>query len=174
MWQDYMVPLIRAEVNDLGTTQRFTDLEYKKKLVVSARQVQDMASNIAPFTYTYTFTIDTGDGTTWDISPDPIDTSTDEDFVNLWTLRVLCSDARSGLISASSNAIKIKDGDSSIDTSAGFGGYKELLSGAGGPCAGFQSAWKEYIFRKQDGNRRLYINAGTDYFGPSYVHMDRS
>jgi len=165
-WSDYMIPLIKAEINDLGTTQRYTDLEIRKKLVVAAAQLDFMADMYDVFDYDYCTTIDAGDGTNWNISPDPIYTSKDVNFVNLWVLKFLCNDAQSSLSNATSNAIKIKDGDSSIDTSAGFNGYKQLLDSDNGPCQAFQAAWKQLLFsdKNGDGNtKKVYGNFGSDY-----------
>ena len=125
-----------------------------------------MASAYDVFDYDYCATIDAGDGSNWNISPDPIYTSKDVNFINLWILKFLCNDAQASLANATSNAIKIKDGDSSIDTSAGFGGYKQLLDSQNGPCQAFQAAWKQLLFsdKNGDGNTKaVYGNFGSDY-----------
>lgn len=170
-WSDYMVPLFRVEIGDIGTTQKYTDLQLKKKLVVAGSQLYNMALPQNAFDYTYSFTIDAGDGSAWDVSPDPIYTSKDVDFVNLWILKSLCSEAKTGLINASVNAIKVKDGDSSIDTSASFGGYKNLLESEGGPCKAFAEAWKRYLY--QNTTHSIYTNFGADYIGSDFTLIDR-
>ena len=172
MWKDYMVSLMRTEIDDWSSPQRNTDLILKKKLVVAAHQVYQSSLAYVPFTYAYTFTIDSGDGSAWDVVPDPIFGSKDVDFVDLWLLKALCNDAKSGMSKAASNAIKIKDGDSAIDTSAGLGGYKALLESEGSACKAYKEGWNRYAMGQQ--RHSIYTNFGSDLVPSSYVKIDRT
>jgi len=177
VWSDYMISIIRTELADWGTNPRYTDLELKKKLVVAAAELDLKGQLYSVFDYTYTISIDGGDGSSWDISGDPVYDEKDSNFLNLWILSVLCSDARQGLSGATSNAIKIKDGDSSIDTAAGFGGYKLLLSDMGGPCAAFAEAWSQLLYSSKNGGtsstKYVLANFGSDYINrPEVINVN--
>lgn len=162
-WLTYMIPLFRVAIEDIATTSTYTDLQLRKKLVIAAAELDREGRIYSIFDYTYTFTIDSGDGSGWLITPDPIYSSADNNFINLWIFRALCSHARSAMIGATSNAIKIKDGDSSIDTTAGFGGYKTLLSAKYGPCESYQSMWRQLIYSSKNDVKNVYANFGTDH-----------
>jgi len=179
VWYNYMTPIFRTQTDDWGTTQRLTDLLIKKRLVVAAHELQTMGALDSLFDYSYTFSFDTGDGSGWNISPDPVYGSKDNNFLNLWIMKALCNDSRSSLISGASNGIKIKDGDSSIDTTASFGGYKELLSNENGPCSRFNSAYNQLIYSKKNGDKLIYGNFGSDFKNrvgiiDNYGTVDRS
>jgi len=178
-WSDYMIGVFRTYSNDWGTPQRNSDTAIKRKLVVAGSQLYQMALPIAPFDCAYTFTVDAGSGDAWDITPDPIYGCKDDDYVNLWLLKSMCEESRQGMMSAASNGIKIKDGDSSIDTSASFGGYETLLDSKGGPCMAFKAAWQQYIHTANAANANsgmynMYTNFGADMIPGSYIHIDRS
>jgi len=170
-WDDYMINVARTQIDDWGTTQVYSDDDLKRKLFVAAQQIYWMATPVAPFDYTYEFTMPSGDVSTWDITPDPIYTSKDDEFVLLWSMKFLCDQVKYGMVKSAGNAIKIKDGDSSIDTSAGLGGYKELLANDNGPCELFSQAWTNYT--TGNFNAQFYSNFVTDYLIPNYVHLDR-
>jgi hypothetical protein len=179
IWYNYMIPLIRVEIGDTGTTQVFTDLALKKKLVIAANQLDTEGRFYEIFDYNYLFSIDNGDGSGWNITPDPIYASFDRNFLSLWILKTLCSHARASLVGATSNAIKIKDGDSSIDTTAGFSGYKELISANGGPCKAYTALMNQLVLSSKNGVKQVYANFGSDHIHrPSIVDtfggIDRS
>ena len=178
-WATYMIPIMRTELDDWSEPYRISDEEMRKRLVVAASKLQ-MEMNIkdAKFDYEYTFVINSGDGSTWDVTPDPVYESSDEDFLGLWILTVACSSVGSGLAKAASNAIKIKDGSSSIDTSAGFGGYKSLFEADGGPCVQLKQQKTAYIFAKKqnrDAGNRVFSNFANDIHPfDIFIKKDRS
>jgi len=176
-WEDVMISLFRTATNDWSAPQRNDDLTIKRQLVLSASEVYTMAKAVMPFSCEYTFNVDAGSGNNWDIVPDPIYGCKDPNFVNLWLLKAQCDNSRSSFSSVAANAIKIKDGDSSIDTSAGINGYKALLEADGGPCDQFSKAWKTYLYSDPNGAntymKTTFSNLGSDYI-PNYIHIERS
>ena len=131
----------------------------------------------ADFEYEYVFTINGSSGGCWDITPDPVYDSDDTDFINLWILSFACASVSSGLTKAAANAIKIKDGSSSIDTSAGFGGYKALFEIESGPCSELKKQKKIYIFSKKQGNHRVFARFANDeepYRSNVYIKKERT
>ena len=186
LWYDYMIPVFRTETDDWGATSRVSDLNIRKKLVLAASQLQNMAKIYDIFLYSYTFSIDAGDGSGWNISADPIYGSHDPNFEMLWIYKAVCDNYKASLSGATSNAIKIKDGDSSIDTTAGFGGYKALMESDTGACGLFSTLWAQ-IVQSQSGagsgnagkTKYVLANYGSDYIHrPSafngYGGIDRS
>ena len=140
-WADELVPQLRVKIND-PLSASYSDLALKKLIVVSAKEVYQGAS----FSVVYTFVFDSGDGTDWDITPDPtesIDGAEDLAFTNLSILKAACNAITGGLADKSAQAIKVKDGDSYVDTSAAFSGYKEILNS--GPCQEYKNAISQYI-----------------------------
>ena len=93
-------------------------------------------------------------------------------------LKAVCDSSRSAFSSVAANAIKIKDGDSSIDTSAGMRGYESLLGADGGPCDQFDKAWKQYLYSDPNGSNQYakstFSDFGADYIPASYIHIERS
>jgi hypothetical protein len=145
-WTEYILPLMRTQLADWGTTQTYSDDELKKRLVISAWQLYQMANVTAPFSVEYSFTISNdSDPDAWDIQPDPIYGSVDKNFLNLWILKTNADITKSGYLSNAGNAIKVKDGDTSIDTSASLGGYKDIMGSEYGAPATFEFAWYEYL-----------------------------
>ena len=178
-WATYMIPIVRTELDDWTVPFRISDDDMRKRLVVAASKLQmEMNMKDAQFDYQYTFTINNGDGSAWDITADPIYDSPDPDFIGLWTLTVTCSSVGAGLTKAAANAIKIKDGSSSIDTSAGFGGYKSLFEADGGACNQLKQQKTAYLFAKkqdQDGGNRVFSNFANDIYPfDIYIRKERS
>ena len=158
-WKTEVVPVLRVLVDDLGTTQSFTDLILVKKLVAAAMKL----IVVADWTVAYATVADDGDGTNWDITPDPttsVGGADDKDFVGLLLLRAQCDHIKQKYISSATNAIRVRDGSTAVDTSVGGGSFKGLLE-RGSPCEDYETALRDY----QAGNGGAYRvlgNFGTD------------
>lgn len=164
-WYSYMISIFRTEIDDWSDSPTYTDLQLKKKLIVAGAQLQNMGALYDAFDYTYTFSIDSGDGSGWNISPDPIYGSKDDNFITLWIYKSVCEHYKTALTGATSNAIKIKDGDSSIDTTASFGGHRILLESKSSACSKFDVLWNQVVYAKASSNgiKRTYANFGSDH-----------
>lgn len=73
---------------------------------------------------------------------------------NLVLLKTECLIAKRTHFDAAGKAIRVRDGDTEIDTSVGFGGLKDLTEGKGGPCAAYENSLEEYLkwFNAQEGD----------------------
>lgn len=153
-WQDVADTMLRALVNDLSSTT-YDDNTLEQILVVAAFQVGiEMKFN---FTYT-------ADISNVGISPDPTaPATTDISFINMMCLKAACILDRGGAVTAASQAIKVKDGASSIDLEGIFKGKYALLQK--GWCAVYDDAKLEYM----SGQSRL---AGAAVLTPFRVFPD--
>lgn len=104
MWQDTMVLMLRALLNDLDET-KYTDARLQQLLTIGAYNV-----NIeADFSIDYNI-----DVVGISISPDPV-SSNDADFVTLVVYKTASIVLGSEVKLESANAISIKDGPSAMD-----------------------------------------------------------
>ena len=120
-WDVELTLMTRVLINDLDTTQSFTDGRIQQTLAVAARFVSEEID----LGQVYTVTIDASSGV---ISPDPTLTVTKDDIaVILFPLKAACIIDQNRLQGATANAIKIRDGDSEIDLSVGFKGFSDVF-----------------------------------------------
>lgn len=106
-WEPILVEMVRILVDDIGTTQIYSDERIERSCIIGAYQLLQEAE----FSVTYTVDILAAS-----ISPDPTATSTlDVPFVNLIALKAACLVYLSEMKTASLNAVKVTDGPSSID-----------------------------------------------------------
>jgi len=84
-----------------------------------------------PFAYTYTYDI-----SALTISPDPVSGSSDPIFQALVPLKAACILTQGDFRAALGQGIKVRDGDSAIDTSVSFRGYRDILEL--GPCKTYE------------------------------------
>ncbi len=126
VWDTDLVLMVRVLVSDISTPQTYSD-EYIERVLITAGIMVDAE---IPFDYDYTYSI--SDLT---ISPDPI-TSEDSVFMALVPLKAACILTQSEFKQALGRGIKVRDGDSAIDTSVSFRGYKDILEL--GPCAAYE------------------------------------
>jgi hypothetical protein len=106
MWEDTMVLMLRALLNDLDSDNyTYTDARLKQMLTIGAYNVKADADFGTDYTINVT-------GPT--ISPDPV-VNQDEDFVILTVYKTACIIVASEVKTQANNAIAIKDGPSSID-----------------------------------------------------------
>ena len=131
-WDTTLVTMVRHLVNDLGGNNEFDDDRLKNSIVVSGLLV----SQEFKFSQSYTFDLDTPD-----ISPDPTKTNTyDGEAIALLTLRSACMLDVGRYQNAVANGVRIRDGDSEVETTGAFRGYNDILNK--GPCASYQNMVK--------------------------------
>ncbi|KKN70852.1 hypothetical protein LCGC14_0426350 [marine sediment metagenome] len=124
-WDTDLVLMTRVLVSDMSTPQTYAD-EYIQRVLVTAGIMVD--SEI-PFSYDYSYDI-----SALTISPDPV-TNEDLVFMALIPLKAACILTQGEFKQALGQGIKVRDGDSAIDTSVSFRGYRDILEL--GPCAAY-------------------------------------
>jgi hypothetical protein len=67
-----------------------------------------------------------------------------DNLLNLVTLKSECLLAKRAHFDAAGKAIRVRDGDTEIDTSVGFGGLRDLTAGEGGPCVEYKKSLEDY------------------------------
>lgn len=125
-WTTDLVTMTRVIVGDISTPQTYSD-EYLKQVLITAGIMVDAE---VPFGFTYVYDI-----TALTISPDPV-ISEDSVFMALIPLKAACILVQGEFRQALGQGIKVRDGDSAIDTSVSFRGYKDILEL--GPCKAFE------------------------------------
>lgn len=125
-WDTDLVFMVRVLVSDIDSPQTYTDT-YIERVLVTAGIVVDSSF---PFPYTYAYDI-----SALTISPDPV-TNDDLSFMALVPLKAACILTQGEFKQALAQGIKVRDGDSAIDTSVSFRGYRDILEL--GPCASYE------------------------------------
>ncbi len=125
-WDVDLVLMVRVLISDINAPQKYTDT-YLQRVLITAGLITDSKITF-PFDYTY-------DISNLTISPDPI-VSGDSVFIALVPLRSACIITQGEFKQALGQGIKVRDGDSAIDTSVSFRGYRDILEF--GPCAAYQ------------------------------------
>lgn len=125
-WTTDLVLMVRVLVSDIATPQTYTD-EYIQRVLVTAGIIVDAE---IPFDYDYSYDI-----SALTISPDPV-ISEDSIFMALVPLKSACILTQGEFKQALGQGIKVRDGDSAIDTSVSFRGYRDILEL--GACAAYE------------------------------------
>jgi len=125
-WDSDLVLMVRILIGDHNSPQTHED-DYIKSVLITAGIMVDAE---IPFSYDYIYSL--SDST---IVPDPV-TSDDQIFMALVPLKAACILTQSDFKNALGQGIKVRDGDSQIDTSVSFKGYKDILEL--GPCAAYE------------------------------------
>lgn len=126
-WQTTLVTMVRNIINDLGTTETYDDNRIEEAIVISGIFVsQDYL-----LTTSYTFDVDA-----ISIIPDPV-VNFDPIAIALFTLKASCMLSLNSYQTAIKGGIRVRDGDSEVDTTTGFGGYRDLLKL--GPCGAYSN-----------------------------------
>lgn len=125
-WNTDLVLMVRVLISDITAPQTYTD-EYIKRVLITAGIMVDAE---IPFGYDYSYDINA-----LTISPDPV-TSDDSIFMALVPLKSACILTQGEFKQALGQGIKVRDGDSAIDTSVSFRGYRDILEL--GPCAAYE------------------------------------
>jgi len=126
-WDTDLVLMVRVLVSDISTPQTYTD-EYLERVLITAGIMVDAEF---PFSYDYSYDI-----SALTISPDPT-TSEDNIFMALVPLKAACILTQGEFKQALGQGIKVRDGDSAIDTSVSFRGYRDILEL--GPCKAYET-----------------------------------
>ncbi len=125
-WDVDLVLMLRILINDMTLPYTYTDEYLKQVIVVAGFQVDAEF----PFPYDYTY-----DLTNLTITPDPL-VVIDASFAALVPLKAACIINQGEFKQALAQGIKVRDGDSAIDTSVSFRGYRDILEI--GPCASYE------------------------------------
>lgn len=125
-WDTDLVLMTRVLVSDISTPQTYVD-EYIQRVIITAGIMVDAEIS---FGYTYAYDINA-----LTIIPDPV-TNEDSIFMALVPLKSACILTQGEFRQALSQGIKVRDGDSAIDTSVSFRGYRDILEM--GPCAAYE------------------------------------
>lgn len=126
VWDTDLVLMVRVLINDIDSPQKYTD-EYIERVIITSAMIIDAEIS---FSYTYAYDIEA-----LTISPDPIENN-DSVFIALVPLKATCILTQGEFKKALGQGIKVRDGDSAIDTSVGFRGYRDILEF--GPCASYE------------------------------------
>jgi len=153
-----MIRFIRMDIGDDGSTQTYTDAQFMTMVQKSTFRVDaDLAFGLSvpqsggfiefeqavsgsTFLASGVFIKPTGAATSGVPAP----------LFNLILLKTECLLAKRSQFDAAGKAIRVRDGDTEIDTSVGFGGLKDLTEGKGGPCAAYELALAAYLKWLQD------------------------
>ncbi len=125
-WDTDLVLMTRVLISDINAPQTYTD-EYIERVLITAGIIAD-----AEITFGYNYVYDISALT---ITPDPI-ASEDPIFIALVPLKSACILTQGEFKQALGQGIKVRDGDSAIDTSVSFRGYRDILEL--GPCAAYE------------------------------------
>jgi len=126
-WQDNLVLTLRVLIGDFNAPQKNTDT-YLESVLVAAGILVD---NDVDLSTDYVFDI-----YAISMTPDPVEIN-DTIAQALLPLKAACILNQSQFQTALGQGIKVRDGDSQIDTSVSFVGYRDILKY--GPCASYES-----------------------------------
>ncbi len=130
-WQTNLTLMVRVLINDLALPQKNTD-DYLQQVIVTAGIIVDPEITF-PFDYSYDIEAVT-------ITPDPV-VKNDIFFQSLVPLKAACIITQGNFQTALGQGIKVRDGDSAIDTTVGFRGYRDIITL--GPCLSYENLkWK--------------------------------
>jgi len=146
-WDTELVMMTRVLVSDINSPQKYSDAVLKQNLACAMILI---ANDV---TLLNTYSVSVVNGT---ISPDPVDTG-DIAAQALLPLKAACILSIGSYQSAVGRAIKVRDGDSVIDTTSSFKGYRDIIEL--GPCAAFEKlCWQIQVNES--------AVAGDAVFGP--------
>ena len=124
-WQDVLTPMVRVLIGDDTDTQRFDNARIEQAILVAGLLV----TKDYKLSHDYTF-----DFSAVDISPDPTVVN-DTEAIALFGLKAACMLNLNAYQAAVSTGIRVRDGDSEVDTTGGFKGYSDII--ALGPCGAY-------------------------------------
>ena len=132
MWQAEMVVILRHLIDDVCVTT-YTDPRLQETILVSAQLIQIEVD----FDKTYTIDVDA-----LILTPDPTDATKDNGFINLVVLKAACIILSGEAKAKASEAIKIVDGPTTIDTGQR---HKALEERAKTMCQNYEHAKIQYM-----------------------------
>src|SRR5688500_10715162 len=124
-WQDTMVPMVRVLIGDDTDTQRYESSRIEMAIVTAGLIV----AQEYPFKTAYTFDLSLPE-----VLPDPT-VILDSEAVALFTLKAACLLNLNTYQTAVGTGIRVKDGDSEVDTTGALRGYADIMRL--GPCASY-------------------------------------
>lgn len=165
-WQPVITNVLRTLINDVDPTNySFTDERLQNVIIVAAQLTQGEMD----FAQTYIIDVDAVT-----ISPDPVD-GHDYNFTNLAALRanVIIADStyRTVMLKA---GYRVKDGDSSIDTTGLLLGYKQVVDWA---KTEYERVKDQYIAGNLEVGRAILSPMSSptlNFTGYSYDPRDRT
>jgi len=123
VWQTTLTKVVRNIINDSDAAD-FSDDKIQESIVIAGL----LAQQDFDFTTTYTFDLESTD-----ISPDPAASSTfDSSAITLFCLRASCLLSANKYQNVIGDAIRVRDGDSEIDTTRNLQAQSEIFKV--GPC----------------------------------------
>ncbi len=148
-----LIRFIRMDTGDDGTTQTYSDLQLVTTVQKATIRVDGNigAGLTQPVSGGFVQFAQAASGSTFLPSgifglPDGAFTANlPDNLLNLILLKSECLLAKRAHFDSAGKAIRVRDGDTEIDTSVGFGGLEGLTVGAGGPCAEYDKALEEYL-----------------------------
>lgn len=126
IWNIDLVLMTRVLVGDINSPQTYTD-EYIRRVLITAGIIVDSEITLG-LDYVY-------DMSALTIIPDPV-ANNDSIFMALVPLKSACILTQGEFKQALGQGIKVRDGDSAIDTSVSFRGYRDILEL--GTCAAYE------------------------------------
>jgi len=146
-----LIRFIRADIGDDGANQSYTDTQIITLVAKAASRLDaklsegsassggfiafEQATSGSTFLASGTFTLPSGASTG----------GLPNELFNLIVLQTECILAKRANFDAAGKAIRVRDGDTEIDTSVGFKGLISLVSEDGGPCKELEKALSDYI-----------------------------
>jgi len=121
-----LIFMVRVLIGDLSIPQKKNDTFLSQTIITAGI----IASTEIQFSQSYVF-----DLVNLTITPDPV-ASLDSAFQALVPLKSACLLNVSDFQKSLGQAIKVRDGDSAIDTSVGFRGFRDILEL--GPCRSYE------------------------------------
>ncbi len=128
-WELSLVIMTRELIGDTDSSNYvYTDARVQSAIVTAAI----ISSQEYTYINSYIFDLETPE-----ITPDPTDISTyDQAAIALFSLKAACILNMNSYQSSVKNGIKVRDGDSEVDTTGGFKGFQDILKL--GPCASYE------------------------------------
>lgn len=125
-WKDNLVLTVRVLIGDINAPQKNTDEELQR-IIIAAGLLTQIEIDL-PNDYVF-------DISAIEITPDPV---VKKDLISqaILPLKAACLINQSNFQGAIGQGIKVRDGDSQIDTSVSFRGYRDILEL--GPCAAYE------------------------------------
>jgi hypothetical protein len=132
-WDDTLVTVVRNLINDVNDPQRYDDDRIVQSIITAG------LISTQEFYYKLSYTFDFSAGK---ISPDPTNPNSLEPIaMALFSLKAACILTTNDYQKAVGGGIRVKDGDSEVDTTTAFKGYKDILEI--GPCGSYQKLVRE-------------------------------
>lgn len=136
-WDYDLVVMVRALINDIDSPQNFDDDRIQSSLLVGGLiSTQDFY-----FSTSYSF-----DFSAITLTPDPTLAATyDMTAMALFSLKAACILNQNSYTAAIGGGIKVRDGDSEVDTTGAFRGYRDILEL--GPCGNYSKLISSKSFK---------------------------